>query len=257
MKSISIFFVATASYSSRLSSIINNVNSGLLGYNFTTVSAERGFSYRYNFDESCAASWWAMLPSIYSSLRDNVIFLGGLPSSLPVSISDVEDYAALPKWLHPRELSNGDLSVISKHHQALKIFLNSKDDYALICEDDVIFAESAVPNIFKLAQGLSFDFIDIAGGDGLSADNPDTFIDNLFRLERKVNFSTRTACCYLISRRYASFLCNVLSRPIFPIDWSMSFAFSLYSTPPLVYWLSTPLAQHGSSIGKVNSWRSS
>ena len=136
MKSISIFFVATASYSSRLSSIINNVNSGLLGYNFTIVSAERGFSYRYNFDDSCAASWWAMLPSIYSSLRENVIYLGGLPSSLPVSISDVEDYAALPKWLHPRELSNGDLSVISKHHQALKNFLNSKDDYALICEDE-------------------------------------------------------------------------------------------------------------------------
>ena len=79
-------------------------------------------------------------------------------------------------------MSFGDLSVISKHHQALKLFLYSTDDYALICEDDVIFGDASLSAINDLAQGLSFDFIDIAGGDGLITKSVDLVVHDRFYL---------------------------------------------------------------------------
>ena len=197
-----------------------------------------------------------MLPSIYPSLLDNIELLSRSSIHLPRQLSSSFNLNSLPQWLHPRELSFGDLSVISKHHQALISFLKTDNDYCLICEDDVIFYEESLTTIHSLAQNLSFDFVDIAGGDGLHTRKADVIINGKLRLEKKVNFATRTACCYLVSRRYAEKLSAVLNSPVFPIDWSMSFAFSLFSSPPLVFWLSNKLADHGSSSGKVTSWRS-
>ena len=257
MKSTTIFFISSSSYYGRLASIIDNHSSGLLDFNFTVVASELGHIYNYTFDELNSSKWWKMLPSIYLGLRDNLQLLSPtsvIPPSFPL---DLDDQKLLPKWLHPRKLSFGDLSVISKHHQALELFLHSSDDYALICEDDVIFAEASLKAIHDLAQGLCFDFIDIAGGDGLITKSVDLVVNDRFHLEQKFNLSTRTACCYLISRRYAEALTTVLQSPVFPIDWSMSFAFTLIPSNPLVYWLRNSLAEHGSSTGKVISWRSS
>jgi len=256
MKTISIFFISSAPYYKRLIDIIDNNASDLLDYNFTIIASEIGHFYNYSFDDLTLHRWWKMIPVIYSGLRDNLKLLSDSSSSLlPPCFSGFIDYESVPQWLQPRELSFGDLSVISKHHQAIKSFLYSKDDFALICEDDVIFEPSSLRSLHKLAQGPPFDFIDIAGGDNLHTQNVDIVIDNTFELERKYNFATRTACCYLISRNYAEKLSRVLESPVFPIDWSLSFSFSLFSTPPLVYWLCQPLAEHGSSTGKVSSWR--
>lgn len=258
MKTISIFFVSSAPYYKRLVDIIENTSSELLNYNFTVIASELGHLYNYVFDDLTLQLWWKMLPTIYSGLRDNFQLLSRTSHhSLPPCFSDFHAHDIVPQWLHPRELSYGDLSVISKHHQAVKSFLLSTDDFALICEDDVIFEPSSLLSIHKLAQGPPFDFIDIAGGDDLYANKVDIIIDDSFQLERKYNCATRTACCYLISRRYAEKLSTVLDSPIFPIDWSLSFSFSLFTLPPLVYWLFNSLAEHGSSTGKVISWRSS
>ena len=103
-----------------------------------------------------------------------------------------------------------------------------------------------------ILYSFSFDFVDIAGGDGLTTSNADVTINKSLQLEKKSNFATRTACCYLVSRRYAEKLSLVLRSPVFPIDWSMSFAFSLFIFS-LVYWVCNNLAEHGSSTGKVIS----
>ena len=255
MKSISIFFIASASYYDRLISIIGNTCSSLLSYNFSIIACEKGHQYNYFFNHATAQRWCSMLPSIYEGLRDNVQLIteaSSLPSPATFSSSSSETW---PQWLQPRELTFGDLSVLSKHHQALNCFLNTTDDFALICEDDVIFSQHSLHSIHKLAQGLTFDFIDIAGGDGLVTHKVDFVVDDRISLELKNNYATRTACCYLVSRRYAEYLVKVLSHPVFPIDWSMAYAFSLFPSKPLVYWLCNPLAEHGSSVGKVTSWR--
>ena len=255
MKTIGIYFIATARFSKRIVDIISNDKSLLFNYNFTIVSSERSHLYRYNFDSPTRSKWWSMLLSIYPSLRDNLNLLSPSASHLPKQLSDSFDPQSLPQWLHPRELSFGDLSVISKHHQSLNSFLNTDDDFCLICEDDVIFYENSLSYIHELVQNLSFDFVDIAGGDGLNTSNADVIVSRNLQLEQKFNFATRTACCYLVSRRYAEKLSLVLNSPVFPIDWSMSFAFSLFSFTPLVFWLCNNLADHGSSSGKVTSWR--
>ena len=257
MKTIAIFFIASASYSKRIVDIVSNPTSCLFDFNFSIVSSERGHLYNYNFDSSIIGQWWTMLPSIYPSLLDNLELISHRPTILPRQIDRSHDLYSLPQWLHPRELSYGDLSVISKHHQALVSFLRSHDDYCLICEDDVIFSDNALSIIHDLVQNFSFDFVDIAGGDGLTTSNADVTINKSLQLEKKSNFATRTACCYLVSRRYAEKLSLVLRSPVFPIDWSMSFAFSLFTSSPLVYWVCNNLAEHGSSTGKVISWRSS
>ena len=255
MKTISIYFIASACYSNRIVDIVTNHASDLFDYNFSIVASERGHLYDYSFDSSTITKWWSMLPSIYSSLLDNLALLDHSTSHLPSQLTRLCDLHSLPQWLHPRELSFGDLSVISKHHQALISFLRTSDDYCLICEDDVIFSDHTLSVIHDLAQSMIFDFVDIAGGDSLHTRNADVFVNESLKLETKSNFATRTACCYLVSRRYAEQLCLVLQSPIFPIDWSMSFAFSLFTVPPLVFWVCNNLAEHGSSTGKVTSWR--
>ena len=168
MKSVSLFFVASSSYYQRMVDIIASSGRELLSYNFTIIASEYGHLYNYAIDDLTNNRWWEMLPIIYSGLRDNLSLISPISScSLPLCFSEFNDHDSIPQWLHPRELSFGDLSVISKHHQALKAFLRSTDDFALVCEDDVIFEPTSLRSIHQLAQSLTFDFIDIAGGDHL------------------------------------------------------------------------------------------
>ena len=129
MKFLSIYIVTSASYSQRLCDIISNVGSNLLHHNFSVISRECGHLYDYQFNSEISSQWISMLPSIYQGLFDNLQLLG-IPNDLTLSaLKNVTSSYELPSWLRPRCLTFGDLSVISKHHQALKAFLKSTDDY--------------------------------------------------------------------------------------------------------------------------------
>jgi len=259
MKTLSIAIISCSVLSSRLVKIFNNNDSSLMDYDFKVYSREpTSLSMNYSFDDEIREQWLSYLPLIYQSLRDNMQLLDQSSSpSLPATYPLSQPFDNLPNWMLPRCLTEGDLSVISKHLRAVNDFLNSSDDYLLIMEDDVIISPQAIAQLHILIQELIFDFIDIAGGDGLLVLNHHLSILETFFLEQKINFATRTACAYILSRNSASKLSSILSNPVMPIDWSLSVALHSLHQCMGVYWLDGDFMVHGSSVGSVRSWRKS
>ena len=258
MKSLAIAIITCSRYTNRLIHLLQDQDTSLMDHDFKIYSKEPSdYLITYEFNETTKNKWLNYLPLIYQSLRDNIILLDPNASSLlPIKYPANQPYIDLPTWLLPRCLTTGDLSVLSKHLKALNDFLQGSDDCLLIMEDDVIISSQGILNLHKLIQKLSFDFIDIAGGDGLLVQHHDVNILDTFFLENKKNLSTRTACAYLVSRNSAYQLMMILKNPVMPIDWSLSVSLHFISSRLGVYWLDGDFMTHGSSVGAVKSWRS-
>ncbi|KZR70723.1 hypothetical protein PMIT1318_01863 [Prochlorococcus marinus str. MIT 1318] len=259
MKTLSIAIVSCSKFSSRLVNILSNNDTTLMDYDFKVYSREpTSFSFNYSYDELTRERWLSCLSIIYQSLKDNMQLLGQSDSfPLPEIFPDSQPMEQLPQWMLPRRLTLGDLSVISKHLRAVNDFLITSEDYLLIMEDDVILAPQAISQLNRLIQEHIFDFIDIAGGDGLKVHEHHLSLLDTFYLEEKTNCATRTACAYILSRNSASVVSTTLSSPVMPIDWSLSVALHSRNQRMGVYWLDGDIMVHGSSVGLVKSWRQS
>lgn len=158
----------------------------------------------------------------------------------------------IPSWMEPRQLVDGELSVLMKHFYAICSIANSQNKYGLIAEDDILFHTNSLDLWDKTISSFSKldgDYLDLAGGCNLKVENlkPDQYITMLDKP------NTRTNACYLLSNRVAKFIAKNFFPLIYPIDWHLLYLLS--STRFSFYWTNDPVFIHGSETRAFKSWR--
>ncbi|WP_131592489.1 glycosyltransferase family 25 protein [Synechococcus sp. BS55D] len=156
----------------------------------------------------------------------------------------------------PGVISLTNLSLNIKHRYAWAELLRSGEDYAIIVEDDIVFTEETVEALSTIITSEAYsqyDYIDIAGGAGLSVNGSKIFrqdpgVPNLFEVETR---STRTTCGYIMNKRLAAQLLLTTVPIIFPIDFQLTYLFSIIK--PRVAWCHSPPFVHGSEAGFYTS----
>lgn len=160
----------------------------------------------------------------------------------------------LPAWMHPRLLSDGEISVILKHYYALSRIAQGQDSYGLVAEDDIILKNNSKRlfyNSLEELKGVDGDYLDLAGGCGLK----------LLGFESPRNISnikpanTRTNACYVVSKHLAKLLVESFLPFVHPIDWHLLYLLN-YHDVDKCYWSIEEVFIHGSESGRYSSWRS-
>jgi len=237
---LSLAIISTSSLWDRTLALLSS--SCLREYDFSVYSNEdKSFHSRYKYDQSTGALWEQQVKAILPGLLDNLARIRSQLTSL--------------EFASPRSLSHGEISVISKHYRAINDFLNTDTSHLMVMEDDVIFNLHSLESVENFIASNPFDFVDFAGGDNIHCHESRLETVRGISGEKNEFKSTRTACCYLISKRFAYQLCACLYRPVLPIDWSISYALSLLQDST-VFWVEDKLFLHGSCIGSHLSWRS-
>ena len=146
--------------------------------------------------------------------------------------------------LHGKKTNLGELGCYFSHLKVLKKFLNTTEDWALVCEDDIEFHEDIVEIINSaLGSGINFDLLRLSGGSnrdkekGLPLKLKKIYKD--FFLSLNFGFKSGTGC-YLINRLAAKNIIKKINSMSLPIDHAMDRDWvlnhrSLTVTPAPVY----------------------
>jgi len=255
---VKISIIATEGFQDRLRKLLSST--GMLSHDFS-IYCEEDPDYQHSYSKLnlkwLLDQWDSYLDLIRYGLIDNIRRAG---ASVPEWCDEVE----LEKlknsfgWLNLRRLRSGDLSVMSKHRRALRSFVESNEQYVLVMEDDAQINSDSLRLCRDLAGVGGFSYIDVGGGDGISARHQDSYeLLSGFSVERVWTCSSRTACAYIASKEAAESILHVLDIPVMPIDWSISVGLSPKRLKnSKVLWALTPPIIHGSCSGDVKSWRS-
>src|SRR5262249_13193943 len=125
-------------------------------------------------------------------------------------------------WLNEGPLSPGDVSLIWKHREGWARIADGQSDYAVLAEDDIIFAPHSLKYLIQLMENAPRDFenIDIAGGGGrtntggyigFKPRNGNKRVNNNFY--EIIPPKTRTTCAAILSKTFARRLVE-LNPPI-------------------------------------------
>ena len=146
--------------------------------------------------------------------------------------------------LHGKKTNLGELGCYFSHLNVLKKFLNSNEDYALVCEDDIEFDENIKKIIDSaLNSGINFDLLRLSGGSDKTKEKGLPIklkkIHKNFYLALNLGFKSGTGC-YLINRLGAKNILQRLDIMSLPIDHAMDRDWllnlrSLSITPAPVY----------------------
>jgi hypothetical protein len=123
--------------------------------------------------------------------------------------------------------------ITKKHIRSWESFLESKSDFLICLEDDIIFEENSLSKMLEVLKKASafhnesYIYIDLAGGFEIK----DLKIPNsIYEMEGNFyKFSipiSNTACCYLLNRALVEqFVYHIHSRPwlnLLPLDWAIN-----------------------------------
>lgn len=128
------------------------------------------------------------------------------------------DYSSLSyRLMHGKKDNYGEVGCYLSHIKALKQFLNTEDEYAFICEDDI----SVDPNINKVLQAAlneqkRWDILRISG---LRSGTPIKVCSLDEKYALYVNLTRQTGSgAYLVNRKAAKKLAEVLLPMKLPLD---------------------------------------
>tara|TARA_Y100000591_G_scaffold26879_1_gene19776 strand:+ start:289 stop:1056 length:768 start_codon:yes stop_codon:yes gene_type:complete len=127
--------------------------------------------------------------------------------------------------LHGKKTNLGELGCYLSHINVLKKFLNTREDLALICEDDIEFNESIVEIINgALRSGINFDVLRLSGGSDRNKEigmpvKLKKIHENFF-LSLNFGFKSGTGC-YLINRYAAKNIIKKIKKMSLPLDHAM------------------------------------
>ena len=127
--------------------------------------------------------------------------------------------------LHGKKTNLGELGCYFSHLNVLKKFLNTKEDWALVCEDDIEFNEDIVEIINDaLRSEISFDLLRLSGGSNKTKEIGLPLklkkIRNDFFLSLNFGFKSGTGC-YLINRLAAKNIIKKINKMSLPIDHAL------------------------------------
>ena len=124
-----------------------------------------------------------------------------------------------------RQLRDSEISIYTKHFQALEDFSRSRNHYALILEDDIKVDLDDINTLRQILMAHEFDFCDICESPGLSVESGSLVkIGNYeCRLEKLKPPRTRNACSYIVNKKTAMQFLGEDYHYILPFDWSFSY----------------------------------
>ena len=149
-------------------------------------------------------------------------------------------------WLGPQPLSPGEVSLVLKHRIAWERIASQDSDYAIVAEDDVVLFDHSLAYLSTVLTKLpdDFDYIDLAGGVGLSAVGGDPVINShFFKIDPPRD---RTSCCAIIRKRFAQRMLEADPRVVLGSDWMLTYLFN--ATGAKVYWVEPLVFGHGSQM---------
>ena len=127
--------------------------------------------------------------------------------------------------LHGKKTNLGELGCYFSHLNVLKKFLNTKEDWALVCEDDIEFNKDMIEIINgALKSKINFDLLRLSGGSnrtkeiGLPLKLKKIYKD--FFLSLNFGFKSGTGC-YLINRHAAKNILQKINKMSLPIDHAL------------------------------------
>ncbi len=127
--------------------------------------------------------------------------------------------------LHGKKTNLGELGCYFSHLNVLRKFLDSDEDYALVCEDDIEFDENIKKIIESaLSSGINFDLLRLSGGSDRTKEKGMPVklkkIHKEFYIALNFGFKSGTGC-YLINRFAAKNLLEKMRVMCLPIDHAM------------------------------------
>ena len=126
---------------------------------------------------------------------------------------------------HGKKTNLGELGCYFSHLNVLKKFLNTQEDWALVCEDDIELDKNIIEIISNaLESGISFDLLRLSGGSNRNKEIGLPLklkkIHNDFFLSLNFGFKSGTGC-YLINRLAAKNIIKKINSMSLPIDHAM------------------------------------
>ena len=211
--------------------------------------------------DSSAALWEARVKSIAPILLANALTASkqaeSFTEALQLSNHWLSHNKHYPAWMKARKLKAGEVSVLLKHYYALGRIANGRNHFGLVAEDDILprkYSKENLQEALKSAHEKNFDYIDIAGGAGLTCDFHPHTSQNFENILTMTPARTRTNACYIISKSYAKKIVETFLPLAFPIDWHMQYLFQALN-PPRCGWAVEPVFTHGSETSVYNSWQ--
>lgn len=126
-------------------------------------------------------------------------------------------------------LSPAELGCTLSHIKALKEFLESDNEYALILEDDIIGNDKSIEDIFSLTETIPPNSLLLCGGqEGLSARRyqygRNTKINGLKEVSTFSYCHVYRTCCYLVTKESAKAILDYQERNLTLADkWDVFF----------------------------------
>jgi hypothetical protein len=149
-------------------------------------------------------------------------------------------------WLSPQPLSPGEVSLVLKHRIAWERIAAQQSEYAIVAEDDVVLFDHSLAYLDTILTTLpaDFDYLDLAGGVGLSAVRGDPVLNShFFRIEPPRD---RTSCCAVVRKRFAQRMLEADPRIVLGSDWMLTYLFNALGAK--VYWAEPLVFGHGSQM---------
>jgi len=176
------------------------------------------------------------------------------PCSIDSDVPVVYDFFTQAVRAYSRK--NHELSL--QHIRAVKLFLQSGKEYALILEDDSLpvfnslsWLQQALDSCLRSACRFGEGFFDISDSLGFRPkqsrsdnDSEPTFIAMGYG-------QTRCASAYLLTREVADFVVRQPEPIVLPIDWHLSYILSIGACP--TFWSKRPIFVQGSQAGFFES----
>ena len=110
------------------------------------------------------------------------------------------------------EMTPIEISINMSHYNCWKTLVDSKLDYALICEDDIEVKSSFIKDVNSIFDELEeFSILHLWNGNWMHTKSK---MENVVKISEKLQIMKETkpynagAACYIISRKYAQFLMN-------------------------------------------------
>jgi glycosyl transferase family 25 len=142
---------------------------------------------------------------------------------VPPTKKEISEYFYILK--HGKKVNPREVACYSSHLKALKMFLNSSEEYGLICEDDIEFNVNFL-NILEecLKTNQKFDILRLAGSEDKKKEKGNPI--KLFELERDYYLSLNLtykpiAACYLINRKAAKSILKNMKVMHLPYDYAL------------------------------------
>lgn len=157
---------------------------------------------------------------------------------------------SFPQYM-PRNLRIFEISLLLKHRAAYRKIIADNYKFGVILEDDFILEDNSITALHSLINNttVDWDFIDIAGGAGLTPREQDHEVNpGLFSIQPP---RTRTTCGYLISNRLCREIINLNTPPTAPCDWELTYFMQRFNAK--AFWLMPTIIIHGSEIKAYQS----